>query len=397
MIPEIRQAFNASFTRERYEAFLSDLHALHPGAIEFRVAETPVFIPRSLGNAMLDACEHIIDEILAPDFIRLTDASVPAADRVPGPIGRPQMLTFDFGICQDAEGNLTPQLIEMQGFPSLLGFQALYPEVLEKHFPVPDGFSHYFNGLDREGYTRLLRDVILGDCQPEEVVLLEIRPETQKTRIDFLCTRDLIGVESLCITRLQTEGDRLYYEKDGRRIRIRRIYNRVIFDELHAVHDSLGEIPDLRASWDVEWVPHPDWFYRVSKYTLPLLRHPNIPETWFLDQVKELPGDLSDFVLKPLFSFAGQGVVIDLQPSDIESVTDPANWILQRKVRYADAVQTPDDPAKVEVRIMYLWRKGEARPLAAVNLARLSKGKMIGVRYNKDREWVGGSVAYFEA
>lgn len=396
MIPEIRQAFNDSFTRERYEAFLAELHAIHPGAIEFRVAETPVFISRPLGTAMLDACEHIIDQILDPEFLRLTDASVPAADRVPGEIGRPQVLTFDFGICADAGGRLTPQLIEMQGFPSLMGFQAVYPEVLERHFPVPGGYSHYLSGLDREGFTRLLRDVLLGSHSSEEVVLLEIRPETQKTRIDFLCTRDLIGVEPLCITRLQTEGDRLYYEKDGRRIRIRRIYNRVIFDELHAVRDSLGAIPDLRAGWDVEWVPHPEWFYRVSKYTLPLLRHPNIPETWFLDQVKELPGDLSDFVLKPLFSFAGQGVVIDLQPSDIEAIQDPANWILQRKVRYADAVQTPDDPAKVEVRIMYLWREGDARPLAAVNLARLSKGKMIGVRYNKDREWVGGSVAYFE-
>ncbi|NDC78145.1 MAG: hypothetical protein EBZ67_09785, partial [Chitinophagia bacterium] len=386
----------ASFTRERYEAFLADLHAIHPGAIEFRVAETPVFIPRALGSAMLDACEHIIDQILDPDFLRLTDASVPASDRVPGEIGRPQILTFDFGICQDAEGGLTPQLIEMQGFPSLLGFQAVYPEVIERHFPIPVGFSHYLSGLDREGFTRLLRDVLLGSHPSEEVVLLEIRPETQKTRIDFLCTRDLTGIEPLCLTRLLTEGERLYYEKDGRRIRIRRIYNRVIFDELHAVRDSLGAIPDLRAVWDVEWVPHPEWFYRVSKYTLPLLRHPNIPETWFLDQVKELPGDLSDFVLKPLFSFAGQGVVIDLQPSDIEAIQDPANWILQRKVRYADAVQTPDDPAKVEVRIMYLWREGDARPLAAVNLARLSKGKMIGVRYNKDREWVGGSVAYFE-
>lgn len=397
MVPDIRKAYNARFTRERYDAFLNDLHSVHPGAIDFRVAETPVFIPRSLGASMLDTCEHIIDRILEPDFLRLTDSSVPPGDKVPGDIGRPQVLTFDFGVCQDADGKPTPQLIEMQGFASLLGFQVMYPTVLERHFPVPKGFSHYFNGLDTEGYTALLREVILGDCPPEEVVLLEIRPETQKTRIDFLCTRDLLGIEPVCITRLQAEGNRLFYEKDGRSIRIRRIYNRVIFDELNAIHDSLGPILDLRAGWDVTWVPHPEWFYRVSKYTLPLLRHANIPETWFLDQVKELPGNLSDFVLKPLFSFAGQGVVIDLHPSDIEAIQDPANWILQRKVRYADAVETPDDPAKVEVRIMYLWREKDARPIAAINLARLSKGKMIGVRYNKDREWVGGSVAYFES
>jgi hypothetical protein len=396
MIPEIRRAFNERFTKAAYEAFLAELHDVHPGTIEFRVAETPVFIPRPLGRAILDTCEYIIDRILEPDFLQLTERAIPEDEKVAGASGRPVILTFDFGICTAQDGTLSPQLIEMQGFPSLFGFQAMYPGVLERHFPIPPGFTNHFSGLDREEYVRLLRDVIVGDCDPEQVVLLEIRPEKQKTRVDFHCTRDLLGIETCCLTQLQSEGDRLYYEKDGRRIRIRRIYNRVIFDELKAVRDSLGDIPDIRKAWDVEWVPHPDWFYRVSKYTLPLLRHPHIPETWFLDEVKALPGDLSAFVLKPLFSFAGQGVVIDLGPADIEAVEDPSRWILQRKVRYADAVETPDGPAKVEVRMMYLWRHGDARPMAATNLARLSKGKMIGVRYNRDREWVGGSVAYFE-
>lgn len=397
MIPGIRQAFNDRYTREAYAHFLEELQAQHPGAIEFRIAETPVFVPKALGVAILDTCEYIIDQILEPGFLDYTAASVPVYDRVPGDIGQPQILTFDFGICEDAAGQLSPQLIEMQGFPSLLGFQAMYPALLEKHFPIPEGFSNFFSGLDRQRYASLLQEVIVGDCAPEEVVLLEIQPERQKTRVDFLCTRDLLGIQPVCITQLKPEGRYLYYEHDGRRIRIRRIYNRVIFDELNAVRDRLGKIIDIRDGWDVTWVPHPDWFYRVSKYTLPFLRHPYIPETWFLDQVKALPGSMSDFVLKPLFSFAGQGVVIDLQPSDIEGVSDPAHWILQRKVRYADAILTPQDPAKVEIRIMYLWKQGETRPMAATNLARLSKGKMIGVRYNTDKEWVGGSVAYFES
>ena len=181
----------------------------------------------------------------------------------------------------------------------------------------------------------------------------------------------------------------------GKKTKINRIYNRIIFDELNARTD-LGDIPDIRAELDVEWVPHPDWFYRISKYTLPFIDHPFVPETFFLNELKQLPAELQDFVLKPLFSFAGQGVVIDIRPEDIDNVSDPHNWILQRKVNYADVIETPDQPAKAEIRIMYLWKENSPRPEPAINLARLSKGKMIGTRYNKDKEWVGGSVAFFE-
>ena len=118
--------------------------------------------------------------------------------------------------------------------------------------------------------------------------------------------------------------------------------------------------------------------------------------TWYLNEVKQIPADLENYVLKPLFSFAGQGVVIDVTQADIDKVKDPENWILQRKVKYAEVIQTPDVPAKAEIRVFYFWKEGAARPVATNNLGRLSKGKMIGVRYNKDKEWVGGSFCYFE-
>src|SRR5690606_39224847 len=119
-------------------------------------------------------------------------------------------------------------------------------------------------------------------------------------------------------------------------------------------------------------------------------------KTFFLNEVKQLPPDLGHYVLKPLFSFAGQGVVIDVTAADIEKIRDPENWILQRKVKYADVIETPDIPAKAAIRLMYVGPDGDPRPHAAINLARLSKGKMIGVRYNKDKDWVGGSVCFFE-
>ncbi|MGL6266664.1 MAG: hypothetical protein ACRC2O_02020, partial [Chitinophagaceae bacterium] len=239
-------------------------------------------------------------------------------------------------------------------------------------------------------------DVILGGHQPENVILLEIKPHEQKTRIDFYCTQDYLGIEPVCLTDLIQEGKKIYYMKEGRKVQVKRVYNRIIFDDLHAQKDKLGNIPDITADLELEWVPHPNWFYRISKFTLPYIRHPYVPPTFFLNEVKEIPADLENYVLKPLFSFAGQGVVIDVSKADIEGIKDPENWILQKKVKYAGIIQTPDEPAKAEMRMMYIWKDGDARPVLATNLARLSKGKMIGVRYNKDKEWVGASVCYYE-
>jgi hypothetical protein len=396
MIPSLRKAFNESFTVERYEKFLADLHSLHPDAIEFRVAETPVFISKSFGNKLIDACESIVDVIVDADFKKLTQKSIPVNDYVPNENEHTHMIAFDFGVCINDNGELEPQLIEMQGFPTLFGFQVYYPEVIQKHFDIPANFSQYLGSYNRESYLKDLKEVIVGNHAVENVILLEIKPHEQKTRIDFYCTQDYLGIKPVCITELIKEGKKLYYLNDGFKTEIKRIYNRVIFDDLHAQKETLGNFVDIREDLDVEWVPHPNWFYRISKYTLPLIKHPYVPATYFLNEIKQIPADLENYVLKPLFSFAGQGVVIDVTQADIDHVKDPENWILQKKVKYADVIETPDVPAKAEIRMMYLWKEGDARPKPAINLARLSKGKMIGVRYNMNKEWVGGSVCFFE-
>ncbi len=397
MIPAWRKKFNEEFTAQKYEAFLKELHEAHPGAIEFRVAETPVFVSKQFTTQMLSACESIIDTITAPGFKQLTANAIPQHLQVPGDEKHSHFIAFDFGICINDNGEYEPQLIEMQGFPSLFAYEVLLDDVFRNHFPVPANFSCYLSGHNRQSYIQLLKEIILGSHQPENVILLEIFPEQQKTRIDFRCTADYLGIKAVCLTELIKEGRKLYYNNNGTKTEIKRIYNRVIFDELQqqtADVQKKGKI--LFEELDVEWCPHPNWFYRISKYTLPLIRHPYVPPTYFLNEIKQIPADLENYVLKPLFSFAGQGVVIDVTQQDIENVTDPANWILQRKVTYADVIQTPDIPAKAEIRIFYFWKDGEARPVATNNLGRLSKGKMIGVRYNKDKEWVGGSFCYFE-
>lgn len=397
MIPHLREKFNREFTKEKYEAFLADLHAQHPGKLDFRVSETPVFVPREFTFKMIEACESIVDVILDDSFTKMSEPAIQPGLRVPHESGPPEFIAFDFGVCIDSKGGYEPQLIEMQAFPTLFCWEVMLDDTFRRHFDVPAGFSAYLGNMDRASYLGMLREILVSGEKLEEVILLEIFPEQQKTRIDFYCTKEMIGISVVCLTELIVEGNQVFYMNGDQKTRVRRIYNRVIFDDLaHQTPEVREKGKVLFTELDVTWIPHPNWFYRVSKFTLPFIRSPYVPETFFLDQVKELPGNLADYVLKPLFSFAGQGVVIDLTQDDINKIPDPANWILQRKVQYANVIQTPDEPAKAEIRLFYFWKPGEPRPRPVNNLARLSKGKMIGVRYNRDKEWVGGSFCYFE-
>ncbi len=391
----LREKFNKHFTEEKYNAYMKDVEAISPGALDFRNAETPIFIGKDFTKKMLDACEDIIDVIVAPNFKELTERSIPDDVRVPGNEKHAQCMVFDFGICENENGDLEPQLIEMQGFPTLYGFQAFHSELTAKYADLPPTHSSYLNGYNKESYIQLLKEIFVGNHNPNDVILLEIFPEKQKTRIDFYATKQLLGIETVCLTKLKADGKQLYYVNDnGEKQFVKRIYNRLIFDDLQQ-QEGLLDIIDLTKEYDVEWVPHPNWFYRISKFTLPFIDNPYVPETFFLNEITQ-PVNLAEFVLKPLFSFAGMGVVIDVTQKDIDEITDPENWILQRKVKYASIIDTPDEPAKAEIRLFYFWKDEWERPIAVHNLARLSKGKMIGTRYNKDKTWVGGTIAYFE-
>lgn len=361
MVPSIRKAFNTQFSPEQYQAYLADLNSLFPGAIEFRVAETPVFIDRSFKEKVLGACESIVDVITQFNFSVLTSHAIPPEVRVPNENAHTHFIAFDFGICENENGEYEPQLIEMQGFPTLFGYQIWQDEVTRRHFHVPEGYSTYLNGFTRDSYISLLRDLLLGNEKAENVILLELLPHQQKTKIDFYCTSMYTGIPVVCLTELIQEGRKLYYsDSSGRKIKINRIYNRIIFDDLQQQSETIQEKGKLLLEeLDVEWVPHPNWFYRISKYTLPFIDHPYVPKTYFLNELKTIPEDLSQYVLKPLFSFAGQGVLIDVTKEDIEKVADPENWILQRKVKYADIIQTPDTPAKAEIRIFISGKKGK--------------------------------------
>lgn len=412
MLPLQRNAFNQQFSAEKYQQYLQLLAEDFPGAIDFRVAETPVFIGRGFKKKMLDTCKYIIKTIQNPDYLAQTEKAIPKELRVPGAEGRPHFLIFDFGVCMDQAGKYTPMLIEMQGFPTLFAYQLHQYQAAQKAYDLPEAFSPFLNGFDHESVLKLLNSILKGDndpaidgaktdqqAVPQHTVLLEIFPEKQKTRIDFLYTEKYLGVPIVCLTELIEERQNLYYERGGKRIKIDRIYNRLIFDELtRQTKEVQDKAKILFEPLNVIWITHPNWFYRLSKYTLPLLDHPQIPKARLLSDYPEIPEDLENYVLKPLFSFAGNGVIIDLKKADIEAIAVQAqeNYILQQKVAYAPAILTEDVPAKAEIRLFYLWEDGAPEPVAICNLARLTKGNMVSVAQNKNKTWVGGSYGLFE-
>ncbi len=400
MIESIRSHYNAQFTADRYETFLAQIHADYPHQLDFRVAETPVFVPKQLTDKMMTACDDIVRTITQIDFRAKTEAAIPAGQYVPGegPDSHTTFMAVDFAVCRNEEtGELEPQLIELQGFPSLYGFQPFLSDTFRAHFPIPNSVNHLFGVATNDDYIAELRDLVIGDCEPEEVILLEIYPEKQKTRIDFALTKHYLGVDAICLTRIRKRGRELYYEKDGREVRIRRIYNRLIFDELAAMPELKTEF-SLTDDVDVHWVGHPNWFFRISKYTLPLIDSAYVPKSHYLSDLTDVPSDLENYVLKPLFSFAGSGVKINVTPADIEAIPDAerGGYLLQRKVRYEPVITAPDGQVKCEIRLLFIWPDNADKPQLITNLARLSRGEMIGVRFNKDFDWVGGTIAYFE-
>jgi len=394
MIPFARKTYNQKFSDEKYQQLLNKLSDATPATIDFRIAETPGFLTDDFKNKLIIAGDDIIKTILQPNFKQLTELSIPDKWRVANENDHPHFVALDFGVCKDAGGNIVPKLIELQGFPSLYGFQTFLADIYKEVFELDNEWSPYFSGLDSESYINLLKKTIVGPYQPDEVVLMDVNAFNQKTLVDFYITQQLLGISIVSLSDLQQQGNQLFYELNGQKKRIKRIYNRLIFDEIDSDPDIFKKVVDIRQPLDVEWITHPNWFYRISKFTMPYLKGNYIPKTTFLNQLDKIPTDLENYVLKPLFSFAGQGVIIDVTEQNIKDIIDPENWILQEKVYYEPVIQAPDGGVKMEIRLLYLWPKGDKKPTLAINLARLSRGKMIGVRYNQDFDWVGGTVAF---
>jgi hypothetical protein len=394
MIAHLRRAFNESWKPEQYANLLDLLTAQAGTPLAFPVSETPCFFERAFIEGLAETGRRLIDQINAnPAAVAATEAAVPVRFSGPGEEAFPKFLQVDFGLVRTPDGAIEPRLVELQAFPSLYGLQRVMAEAYRQAFRLPDSLGVFLGDLDAAGYDALIGSAIRGAHDPAEVVLLEIEPRRQKTWADFAVTEAVWGVRPLDTADVTKAGRELFYDRDGRRTRIRRIYNRVIPDEIERRGIDLPF--DFRDDLDVEWVGHPAWFYRLSKVCLPFLDDPCVPRARFLNQIDRMPSDRERYVLKPLFSFAGGGIVF--APTDAQIAAIPmeerANYIVQDRVWFAPVIRTPEGPTQVEIRIMYVWTD-ELKPV--LPLLRMGRGTMMGVDQNKGLRWVGASAAFLE-
>ena len=393
MIPALREEFNRNYTPQKYQDFLDSLASACGTPIGFRVSETPVFVPKSLLDQMAQYGHELVMQLLTnPKYLRVSDKTVPPEYNVPNETKRPMFIQVDFGLVRNAKGRLEPKLVELQAFPSLYGYQAVSGQQYIDSFGLSKDLGIYMSGLDHRSYSALMRELIVGDHDPENVILMEIDPEHQKTLPDFLITQRKMKIAIVDILALKKRGKKLYYSKDGREIEVRRIYNRCIVDELERKNVTLPF--DLREEFDVEWAGHPNWYFRISKFSIPYLNHPCVPDTWFLDENPTVPDDNQNYLLKPLYSFAGVGIKFAPTEADIEAIPagERHNYIMQERMRFEPVIATPHGMTQMETRIMYVWPEdGELTPV--LPLIRMGRGMMMGVDHNRNLEWVGGSSA----
>jgi hypothetical protein len=408
MIASLRKQFNERFTPDKYQKFLQRVDDACGTHVQFRLSETPCFFPKELIDRMAaDGAELIRQLVDNPEYRAKSDEAVPAEFKVPNEAAHPMFVQVDFGLVRGAGGELQPKLVELQAFPSLYAYQGPLAEAYVEAYGLEKLASgagrqasgaasgrlkYLLSGLETSSYRELLRRAIVADHDPENVILMEIDPLHQKTLPDFLLTEKMIGVRTVDIVDIKKDGSRLYYERGGKRVPIERIYNRAIVDELERKNVKLNF--DWRDELEVEWAGHPNWYFRISKFSIPYLKHASVPKTWFLDRLSEIPEDLENYALKPLYSFAGLGVLIAPTRADIAAI--PAEkrpyYILQERMHFEPVIETPFGGTKAEVRVMYVWLD-ELVPV--LTIIRMGRGLMMGVDHNKNLEWVGASAGFY--
>jgi hypothetical protein len=420
LIPELRRRFNEGFTAAGYASVLRLVQERCGMPVDYRIAETPVFLPLALLEEMAAVGIELTRSLLGNGaYLAAARKAIPAGYDVAGEIGHPHFLTADFALVRDAAGDLVPRLVELQAFPSVYGYQQVLSDAYRDAFGLPETLGSFLGGLDEAGYWALLGKTVLGSHDPANVVLTELDPRNQKTLPDFEVTARRLGIAVVDIRSLEAVGEKLHYrDSSGRLVPIHRIYNRAIADELMARQVRLPF--DLTHEWDVEWAGHPNWYFLISKFSIPWLSRPPgahavVPPAVFVNEFLTgngraelaaagvaLPDEtgpetvFGELLLKPLFSFAGKGIQFDPTQAQLEAI--PAarggEFLLQQRMRFEHTIETPHGLTQAEIRILYLWPDGGSLT-PALSLVRLGRGKMMGVDHNKNQEWVGASAAFF--
>jgi hypothetical protein len=399
MLQPYRDHFNTHFTPAKYEGLLTRLNALTRTNIEFRVAETPCFFSKSLLDELAETGAILTRQLLDnPAYIEASNQTIPEQYCVSNENPQPNFMTVDFGLVRNSDGTLSPKLVELQAFPSIFGYQDILARQYIETYNLDPNLTWHLGGLDEQTYWQLLHQVIIGDHDPENVILLEIDPDHQKTLPDFHVYEDRLHIATVDIAKLHKQGNRLFYQRNGREVPIHRIYNRAIVDELQRKNIQLPF--DYRDPLNVEWAGHPNWYFRISKFSLPFLDHPSVPKAVFLDDwfahrnIEDLPHQRDQLLLKPLYSFAGKGIQFAPTEDDLNAIppADRHLYLLQERVAFEPIIHTLHGLTQAEIRIMYLWPDGGTLQ-PAIALVRLGRGLMMGVDHNRDRQWVGSSAA----
>ncbi len=401
MIEPLRSDFNARFTPGKYAELKRLMDQRTNSHIDFRLCETPCFFAPELLQSIVTAGAELTHQILGnPAYLAASLDAIPAVYRVPNDDAHPHFMTVDFGLVRDASGKLVPKLVELQAFPSLFGYQPVFSQAYIDTYQLDPALQFRFSGLSDDGYWSILRDTIVGHHAPENVVLAEIDPESQKTLPDFRVYEQRLGVRTVNVAHLVKQGRQLLYrDPSGKLVPIQRIFNRVIVDEL--VRKKMKLPFDYRDDLDVEWAGHPNWYFRISKFSIPYLDHAAVPPAiflsdWYAGRSHNLPEDRSQWILKPLYSFAGKGILFAPTQADLDGVpfAHRNDYLLQQRVHFEHVIQTPEGPTQPEIRILYAWPDG-GRLTAMTSLIRMGRGLMMGVDHNRDKTWVGGSAGLY--
>ena len=402
MLQPFRKEFNErQFSPQRYATLLARLNERTRTTIDFRVCETPCFFSRELVERIADTGRILTHQLIdSPEYMRASDAAIPDRFRVPNDNPRPNFMTADFGLVRGEDGQLHPKLVELQAFPSIFGYQDVLCEEYIRIYGLDRQLDWRFGGLDGDGYWKLMGRTIVGDHDPENVVLTEVEPESQKTRPDFNVYEDKLGITTVDIAKLKKEGNRLFYQRRGKWVPIERIYNRAIVDEIE--RKKIQPAFDYRDDLQVEWAGQPNWYFRISKFSLPYLDHESVPSCVFLDEWFDgkrdgIPEDREKLLLKPLYSFAGKGIQFAPTDGDLNAIprAERHDYLLQERMKFEPVIATPHGATQAEIRVLYVWPEGAPEMLPVMSLVRLGRGLMMGVDHNRNQEWVGGSAALF--
>jgi hypothetical protein len=420
LITELRSRFNAEFSGAAYAHLLAQLESHCGGPIHFRVAETPIFASRALLEDLAEqGAAFALHLIESAKYLAEARRAIPHGYEVANETPHPNFLTADFALVRSASGELVPKLVEIQAFPSVFAYQAELCSAYRKVFHLPDSLGVFLGGLNESAYWDLLRRTVIGDHSPENVVLTEVDPLHQKTFPDFHVTFQRLGIAIVDIAAIEPVGNKLHYRDAGGRLTpIHRIYNRAIADELIAREIHLPF--DLSHPWEVEWAGHPNWYFLISKFSIPWLarsgRFSVVPPAAFVDDFLAGPGRdflasagvplpagdsgenvYADLLLKPLFSFAGKGIEFEPSRARLEAIPaqERSAYLVQHRMLFEPTIETPFGLTQAEIRILYLWPDGGVLT-PALSLVRLGRGKMMGVDHNKNQEWVGGSAAFYK-